>query len=108
MHQAPSLSLPLPLHSYLPVIQIPAMRQGMHEPSAPGMPRNGRLDLHETADRWLRARRAVPASDQPHAERLAEMIRAHATDRLSVIEDPLEAAMFSLLVELVKEPHRGE
>lgn len=108
MHQAPSLSLPLPLHSYLPVIQIPVMRQGMHDPSAPGMPRNGRLDLHETADRWLRARRAVPAADQPHAERLAEMIRAHATDRLSAIEDPLEAAMFSLLVELVKEPHRGE
>lgn len=70
--------------------------------------RKGREDLHETADRWLRARRALPAADQPHAERLAEMIRVHATDRLVAIGDPLEAAVFSLLVELVKEQTAGE
>ena len=80
----------------------------MKAASEPGVPRRGREDLHETADRWLRARRAVPAADQPHAERLAEMIRAHATDRLAAIEDPLEAAMFSLLLELVKEHQRGQ
>ena len=70
--------------------------------------RKGREDLHETADRWLRARRALPAADQPHAERLAEMIRVHATDRLVAIGDPLEAAVFSLLIELVKEQTAGE
>ncbi len=80
----------------------------MPEPSGPPMPRKGRRDLHETADRWLRAARAVPAADKPHAEHLAEMIRAHATDRLSAIDDPLEAAMFSLLVELVKEQQGGK
>ena len=69
--------------------------------------RKGRDDMHQAADRWLRARRALPAADQPHAERLAEMIRAHATDRLRAIEDPLEAAMFSLLIELVKEHNGG-
>lgn len=80
----------------------------MSEPGVPETPRKGRQDLHETADRWLRAGRAVPAADRPQVERLAEMIRAHAIDRLAVIEDPLEAAMFSLLVEMVKEPHREE
>lgn len=75
----------------------------MDNHSVSGYSRKGREDLHETADRWLRARRALPAADQPHAERLAEMIRAHATDRLVVIGDPLEAAMFSLLIEMVKE-----
>lgn len=79
----------------------------MTEHPAPGRSRKGREDLHETADRWLRARRALPAADQPHAERLAEMIRVHATDRLIVIGDPLEAAVFSLLIELVKEQTAG-
>jgi hypothetical protein len=80
----------------------------MAESSTPDMPRKGREDLHQTADRWLRARRAVPAADQPHVERLATMIRAHATDRLAAIDDPLEAAMFSLLIEMVKEQQWGQ
>lgn len=70
-------------------------------------PLKGREDMHQTADRWLRARRALPAADQPHAERLAEMIRVHATDRFPAIEDPLEAAILSLLIELVKGQRRG-
>lgn len=80
----------------------------MDNHSVSGCTGKGRKDLHETADRWLRARRALPAADQPHAERLAEMIRAHATDRLVVIGDPLEAAMFSLLIEMVKEQTAGD
>ncbi|MDH7510820.1 MAG: hypothetical protein QHH04_07235 [Methanolinea sp.] len=64
--------------------------------------RKGREDLHETADRWLRAARALPEEDRPYAEYLAAMIRSHATDRMTVIRDPLEAAVFSLLIELVK------
>lgn len=80
----------------------------MNDHSVSGYSRKGREDLHETADRWLRAGRALPTADRPHAERLAEMIRVHATDRLVVIGDPLEAAMFSLLIELVKEQTAGK
>jgi len=81
----------------------------MTGPAVPDRDRKGREDLHETADRWLRAARALPASDRPHAERLASLIRAHATDRLPAIADPLEAAVFSLLIELakVREEERG-
>jgi hypothetical protein len=34
------------------------------------------------------------------------MIRAHSHDRLCGIRDPLEAALFALLIELVKEQDR--
>jgi len=83
---------------------------GMAGPLAPGKNRKGREDIHETADRWLRAARALRAADRPYAERLSAMIRIHATDRLPVIRDPLEAAVFSLLVELAKahEEREGE
>jgi hypothetical protein len=62
-------------------------------------------DLHpgQVADRWVRAKRALKAGDQKYADRLADMIRAHSGDRIAPINDPLEAAIFSLLVELVKE-----
>ncbi len=80
----------------------------MAEQSVRRESRKGREDMHQTADRWLRARRALPASDQPHAERLAEMIRVHAIHRLPAIEDPLEAAMFSLLIEMVKDQEQKE
>lgn len=72
-------------------------------PIQPDGNRKGREDLHETADRWLRASRALSAVDRPYAEYLAAMIRSHATDRMPVIRDPLEAAVFSLLIELVKD-----
>ncbi|MDI9633806.1 MAG: hypothetical protein QFX32_07090 [Methanolinea sp.] len=82
---------------------------GSTVPNREGERRKGREDIHETADRWLRAARALPAADRPHAERLAAMIRAHATDRMPHIRDPLEAAVFSLLVELVKrQEEKGE
>ncbi|MCQ8893465.1 MAG: hypothetical protein NQU46_02375 [Methanolinea sp.] len=74
--------------------------------TTPGDARKGREDLHETADRWLRAARALPAGDRPHAERLASMVRAHATDRMPHIRDPLEAAVFSLLIELAKDQEK--
>jgi hypothetical protein len=34
---------------------------------------------------------------------MAEMIRAHPVNDPSIREDPLEAAVFSLLIELLKE-----
>jgi hypothetical protein len=57
----------------------------------------------QVADRWVRAKRALKAGDQVYADRLARMIRVHSGKRIAAIEDPLEAALFALLVELVKE-----
>lgn len=58
----------------------------------------------QVADRWVRAKRALKAGDQGYADRLAGMIRVHSGDQIAAIKDPFEAAIFSLLVELVKEP----
>ena len=59
--------------------------------------------MEEIVVRWMRARRALKAEDQACAERLSAMIRAHSCDRVAIIDDPLEAAVFSLFIELVKE-----
>jgi len=59
--------------------------------------------MEEIAVRWMRARRALKAEDQARAERLSAMIRTHSHDRIAVIEDPLEAAVFALFIELEKE-----
>ncbi|NTW92317.1 MAG: hypothetical protein HGA40_02610 [Methanoregulaceae archaeon] len=62
-----------------------------------------REDMEEIAVRWMRARRALKAEDQARAEQLSAMIRTHSRDRIAVIEDPLEAAVFALFIELEKE-----
>jgi len=62
-----------------------------------------REDLHQTADRWMRARRALNAGDRDYARHLSGMIRSHAGDDMAVIKDPLEVAVFAVLIEMLKE-----
>ncbi|MDD1672017.1 MAG: hypothetical protein LUO82_03330 [Methanomicrobiales archaeon] len=64
------------------------------------------VGMKNTALRWQRVKRAMRMEDQVYAERLAAMIAAHARDRFTVFEDPLEAALFSVLIELMKEIDR--
>lgn len=62
-----------------------------------------RLGVKNTAERWMRARRAMRTADQVYAERIAEMATKHSSEGFYAFEDPLEAAVFSVLVELIKE-----
>jgi hypothetical protein len=62
-----------------------------------------RIGVKSTAERWLRVRRAMRKEDQVYAERLAEMIGQHSREGFHAFDDPLEAALFSVLVELLKE-----
>lgn len=64
------------------------------------------VGMKNTALRWQRVKQAMRVEDQVYAERLAVMIAAHARDRFTVFEDPLEAALFSVLIELMKEIDR--
>ena len=57
----------------------------------------------QVADRWMRAQRALKAGEQVYAERLSMMIRTRSRDRVAGIGDPLEAALFAILIELAKE-----
>jgi len=66
----------------------------------------GDRTAEQVADRWMRAQRALKAGEQVYAGRLFMMIRARSRDRVAGIGDPLEAALFALLIELVKERDR--
>jgi hypothetical protein len=65
-----------------------------------------RLGVKNTADRWMRVRKAMRQDDQVYAERLAEMAKRHASEGFYAFDDPLEAAVFSVLVEILKEIDR--
>jgi hypothetical protein len=62
-----------------------------------------RLGVKNTADRWMRVRRAMRQSDQVYAQKIAEMAKKHSSEGFYAFDDPLEAAVFSVLVELLKE-----
>ncbi|MDD1652383.1 MAG: hypothetical protein LUO86_05045 [Methanomicrobiales archaeon] len=65
-----------------------------------------RMGVAAVADRWLRARRAMRKEDQHYAGELAAMAKRHASEGFYAFDDPLEAALFSVLVELLKERDR--
>jgi hypothetical protein len=65
-----------------------------------------RLGVRNTSDRWMRVRRAMRKDDQIYAERLAQMVKKHSSEGFYAFDDPLEAAVFSVLVELLKEMDR--
>ena len=64
------------------------------------------IGMKNTAMRWHRVKRAMKIEDQAYADKLAEMIARHAKERFTAFEDPLEAALFSVLIELLKEIDR--
>jgi len=45
--------------------------------------------------------------DQAYAVQLAAMAKRHTSEGFYAFDDPLEAALFSVLVELLKERDRG-
>ena len=62
-----------------------------------------RMGVRELAERWLKARRALRREEQPYADRLVEMAKKHSSEGFYAFDDPLEAAVFSALIEILKE-----
>jgi predicted secreted Zn-dependent protease len=62
-----------------------------------------RMGSQEVAQRWLKASRALNKDDQVHGQKLAEMVKMHSSEAFYAPDDPLEAAIFSVLIELLKE-----
>jgi hypothetical protein len=62
-----------------------------------------RMGVKELSERWFRARRALKKEDQAYAERLAEMAKRHASEGFYAFDDPLEAAVFSVAIEILRE-----
>jgi hypothetical protein len=62
-----------------------------------------RMGVKEVSDRWLKASRARRKEDQVYGQMLAEMVKKHSSEAFYALDDPLEAAIFSALIELIKE-----
>jgi len=61
-----------------------------------------RMGVKEVSARWLKASRALKKEDQVYGQKLAEMANKHSSEAFYALDDPLEAAVFSVLVEMVK------
>jgi len=57
----------------------------------------------EVSARWARAGRAMKKEDQAYAKELAAMAKKHSSEAFYALDDPLEAAVFSALIELMKK-----
>jgi hypothetical protein len=62
-----------------------------------------RMAVKEVSARWLKASKALKKEDQVYGQKLAEMSKKHSSEVFYALDDPLEATVFSVLVELVKE-----
>jgi hypothetical protein len=61
------------------------------------------MGVKDVSARWLKTSRALKKEDQIYGQRLAEMARKHSSEAFYALDDPLEAAVFSALVEIMKE-----
>ena len=69
------------------------------------------MGVKEVSDRWLKASRALKKKDQIYGQKLAEMAKKakkHSSEAFYALDDPLEAAVFSVLVEMVKKRSEDE
>jgi hypothetical protein len=62
-----------------------------------------RMGVKDTAERWARARNSLREGDRGYAERLAAMAKKHSSACFYIFDDPVEAAIFSALIEIAKE-----
>lgn len=68
-----------------------------------------RMGIKDVSARWLKASRALKKEDQVYGQKVAQMARKHSSEAFYALDDPLEAAVFSVLVEMIKErSERGE
>lgn len=67
-----------------------------------------RMGVKDVSARWLKASRALKKEDQAYGQRLAEMAKKHSSEAFYALDDPLEAAVFSVLVEMMKKRSEEE
>ena len=65
-----------------------------------------RQGMNCIADRWARSSRALKREDQQYGEKLVEMAKMHSSEAFIACDDPLEAVVFSVLVETIKRQEK--
>lgn len=65
-----------------------------------------RQGVKAVSDRWAKSARALKKEDRPYGEELAELAKEHSSEAFVACNDPLEAATFSVLVEILRRQDR--
>jgi len=65
-----------------------------------------RMGVQEITGRWERAAWSLHGEDREYALLLVEMAKRHTSEGFYAFDDPLEAVLFSVLVEIGKERER--
>ena len=65
------------------------------------------MGVKDVSARWLKASRALKKEDQVYGQKVAGMAKRHSSEAFYALDDPLDAAVFSVLVELLRELERG-
>ncbi len=66
------------------------------------------MGVKDLSLRWLKASRALKKEDQIYGQMVALMAKKHSSEAFYALDDPLEAAVFSVLVEMRKELERRQ
>jgi hypothetical protein len=61
-----------------------------------------RQGVKSVCDRWARSSRALMKKDQQYGEKLVILAKMHSSEAFIACDDPLEAAVFSVLIETIK------
>jgi len=67
-----------------------------------------RLGVNRIADRWARSSGALKKEDQKYGEKLAKLAKMYSRGSFFGCEDPLEAVLFSVLIEIIKRQENQE
>jgi len=67
-----------------------------------------RQGVKAVSDRWAKSARALKKEDRPYGEELAVLAKEHSSEAFVACNDPLEAATFSVLVEILRRQDRLE
>lgn len=61
------------------------------------------MDVKKMAERWSSVKKALKKEDKGVADKLVAMIKKHSNEVFYNFSDPLEAAVFSALLEMQKQ-----
>jgi hypothetical protein len=61
-----------------------------------------RQGVNHIADRWARASRHMRPEDRKYGEKLAKLAKMHSSEAFFGCDDALEAALFSVFIEMIK------
>jgi len=67
-----------------------------------------RQGVQRIADHWARSSRALKKEDQQYGEEIVRLVKTHSSEAFIACDDPLEAAVFSALVETLKRQDQIE